>query len=208
MIPPGLRGQTGGNDWRTHVRAGSDVRACIRYRSRSRFAQANLFHTHLVASEDFDAQPVAFHNLARRWDAAKPFGYHAADGSRSGFVRTYAEEGGNTGEIEISGYNVAAVAVLGNIGTGLVFIANFAQNDLDQVLHGDQAGGVAVFVNHDHHVGALGLHLTHQIVYGLGLGHEPDWPHQLAHGLDRPLVLLELEHVADVHKSDDGVDAA
>ena len=55
----------------------------------------------------------------------------------------------------------------------VVLVGEFADDLLQEVLHGDQSGGAAVLVNCEHHVDAAGLHVAQQVVSGLGL-RDPD----------------------------------
>ncbi len=68
----------------------------------------------------------------------------------------------HAGQVEIAGDDEAAAAILRHVARRLVLVADLADDHLQQVLHGGQAGGVAVLVHHDHHVGVLLLHLPHQ----------------------------------------------
>ncbi len=77
---------------------------------------------------------------------------------------------GDAGEVEIAGDDVAAVAVFGDVAIRLVLVADLADDDFEQVFHGGEAGGVAVLVDHDHHVGVFLLHLAHEVVTGLVSG--------------------------------------
>ena len=51
----------------------------------------------------------------------------------------------------------------------VVLVGDLADDLLEDVLDGDQAGGAAVLVDHDHQVRAGGLHLGQQVVDRLGL---------------------------------------
>ena len=62
----------------------------------------------------------------------------------------------------------------------VVLVLDLADDLLDHVLHGDQAGGAAVLVDHDGHVPLGDLHLVQQLVDRLRLGHVDRRPHQLA----------------------------
>ena len=53
-----------------------------------------------------------------------------------------------------------------------VLVGDLADDLLEDVLDGDQAGGAAVLVDDDRDVDALGLHLAQQLVDRLGLRHE------------------------------------
>ena len=62
-----------------------------------------------------------------------------------------------------------------------VLVADVADDLLQQILDGDQAGHGAVLVDHDAHVLFFALHLAQQLVATLGFRHElrPDagwWP--------------------------------
>ena len=87
-----------------------------------------------------------------------------------------------------------------------MFVANLADNDFQQILHGGQAGGVAVFVHHDHHVRAFLLHLAHEVVHRLGFGHEADGAHQFPHAPVLALLFFQFEHVAHMDEADNLVD--
>ena len=87
-----------------------------------------------------------------------------------------------------------------------MLVADLADDHLQQVLHGGQAGGVSVLVHHDHHVGVFLLHLAHEVADGLGFGHEDEVADQLAHGAVLALFFFDLEHVAHVDEAGDMID--
>ena len=148
-------------------------------------------------------------DFARLRDAAQPFGDQPADGGGFEiFLGVEFEQIGHARHVEIAGDDVAALAVFLHVGIGLVLVANLAQDHFHQVLHGGQAGGVAVLVHHDDHVGAVLLHLAHEVVDRLGLGHEADGPHQFADGAVGALVFIQFEHVPHMHEADDLIDGS
>ena len=53
---------------------------------------------------------------------------------------------------------------------------------------------------------AVGLHFTKQIVDGLRFGHKANGADQLLHQTVLALGLIQLEHIADMHETDDVVD--
>ena len=64
----------------------------------------------------------------------------------------------------------------------VVLVRNVADQLLNQVLKGDQAGGAAVLVNNNRHVRGLALHLTQQVHSALRLGLKTSRTHQLNYG--------------------------
>ena len=81
---------------------------------------------------------------------------------------------GDAIEIEAAGDDEAALAILGDVAFGFVLVADFADDDFQQVFHGGDAGGVAVLVHDDDHVAVLLLHLAHQVADRFGLRHQAD----------------------------------
>ena len=73
------------------------------------------------------------------------------------------------------------VVVLADDGLGLavVLVANLADQLLDDVLDGHEAGRAAVLVDDDRELKALLLELAQQIDDALRLGHERRRPHDL-----------------------------
>src|SRR3954447_6812978 len=173
-----------------------------------RFADADLLDAQVVGGENLDADAVAVDELARFGNAAEPLADEAAHGGGFDILLEVkaGEEVGEAREVEIAGNDVAASSVLDDVAIGLVLVADFADDDLEQVLHGGEAGGVAVLVYDDDHVGALMLHLAHEVADGLGLGDEEDGADEVADGAVLALGLVDLEHVANVDKADDLVD--
>src|SRR6266852_4373139 len=172
-----------------------------------RSADAHLLNAQFVAGQHFNADAVTLDRLARLRHAPQPFGYQAAHGSRLNLLLwTELEHVRQPAQIEVTGNDVAALAVLCDIGIRLVFVADLAQDHFHQVLHRAQTGGVAVLIHHNHHVRVVLLHLAHEIVYRLALGHYADGSHQFSHGPSHAFVLFQLEHVADMHEADDLVD--
>ena len=86
-----------------------------------------------------------------------------------------------------------------------MLVADLAEDDFEQVLHGGEAGGVAVLVDHDDHVRAFLLHFTHKVVNGFGFGDETDGPHQFAHGARLAAAFGDFEHIAHMDEADDVV---
>ena len=66
----------------------------------------------------------------------------------------------------------AVVELLDRRALDVVLVGDLADDLLEDVLDGDQAGGAAVLVDDDRDVGAGRLHLAQQVVDRLGLGHE------------------------------------
>ena len=64
----------------------------------------------------------------------------------------------------------------------VVLVRDVADQFLNQVLKGNQAGGAAVLVNNNRHVRGLALHLTQQLHSALRLGLKTSRAHQLNHG--------------------------
>ena len=58
------------------------------------------------------------------------------------------------------------------LGLDVVFVADLADDLLEQILDRDQARRAAVFVDDDRELGLLALELLQQLRHALGLGHE------------------------------------
>src|ERR1035437_7354438 len=141
--------------------------------------------------------------------AGEPFGDQPADGGGCDiFLRVEFEQIAEARHVEAAGDDVAALPVFLRGGIGLVLVADFAQDDFDEVFHAGEAGGVAVLVDHDDHVGVVLLHLAHEVVDGLSLGHRADGAYQLADGAVGALVFIQLEHIAHMHEADDLIDGS
>src|ERR1043165_9864340 len=177
-------------------------------RDRFRLADTNLLDAQFVAGQHLHADTVPVHRLPRLGHAAEPFAHHAADGC--GFDIFFAMEAphqpGDAVQIEVAGYDKAALPILLHVAIRLVLVANLTDDHFQQIFHGGESGSVAVFIHHDNHVGAFLLHLAHQVVYGLGLGNKRNRANQFANRAALPLLFLEFEHVADVHEPDDLID--
>ena len=63
-------------------------------------------------------------------------------------------------EVEASGGDEYRFGLLAYVAIGFMLIANLAENLFHQIFHRDQAGGIAIFVNDDHHMRAFALHLA------------------------------------------------
>ena len=113
-----------------------------------------------------------------------------------------------TAQIEAAGDHVAAVGFLVKIALRLVLVVNLADDLLHHVFQRDDAGGRAVLVHHHRHVRAFFLHFAQQIVDRLGFRNHADGPQNVAHLALGALVFIQLEHVADVHETGDGIDIA
>src|ERR1035441_7984091 len=150
------------------------------------------------------ATPWRIYALAGLGHASQPFADQAAH--RGGFDLFFAVERGyqvrDAVEIEAAGDDEAALAVLGDVAFRLVLVADFADDDFQQVFHGGHAGSVAVLVHHDHHVAVFLLHLAHQVAHRLGLRNQPDGAHQFANGAVPALFFLQLEHRSEEHTSE------
>ena len=62
----------------------------------------------------------------------------------------------------------------------VVLVGDLADDLLEDVLDGDQAGRAAVLVDDDREVALVALHLAQQVVDRLALGHEVHRPHRRA----------------------------
>ena len=82
-----------------------------------------------------------------------------------------------------------------------MLVVNLADDFLHHVLHGDDARGRPVLVDDHYHVGSLFLHFAHQIVHGLRLGNCTDGAHDIAHFATGALLVVKLEHIANMDKS-------
>ena len=96
--------------------------------------------------------------------AADGVGFFIGERHVEGFV-----EGGDGGE---GAYLVAAVAVGadGGVGDFVVFVVDFADDFFDDVFDGDEAGEVAVFVDDERHVVAVGLEVAQHRVQRFAFG--------------------------------------
>ena len=123
-------------------------------------ASARLFSRHEHAGEG--AGRAGQRNLADR------LGEKAADGVDVLVFDVAAEELAQLGNRVACGHAPGArLCFLGFDGVVVVFVGEFTDDLLEDVLEGDQAGDAAVFVDDDGHVEALGLHLAQHVVRGL-----------------------------------------
>src|SRR5262249_9213305 len=147
----------------------------------------------LVAGQHFEADTAAFHELAGLGHAAEPFADQAAH--RRGFDVFSAVESldeiGDAIEIEAAGDNETALAIFGNVAIGFVLVADFADDDFEQVFHGGESGGIAILIDHDDHVGVFLLHAAHEHAHRLGFGHEHDVADEAADSALFALLFLE-----------------
>src|SRR5262249_3793481 len=169
---------------------------------------AHLTDAELIGDQHLDAHTVALDDFAGLGHAAEPFADQASDGRGLDilFAMKARDEIGQPVDVEAAGDNEAAATVFFDVAFGLVFIANLSDDHFQEIFHGGEARGVAIFIHHDDHMAVLLLHLAHQVGDRLSFGHEHDGADELAHGAPRALALIELEHVAHVNKSDDLVD--
>src|SRR5258708_7753161 len=86
----------------------------------------------------------------------------------------------------------------------LVLVGDIADDVLDNVFDGDDAGRTAVFVDYDRHLHVLGLEFAKELADLFRPGDEIGRPRQLAH---RPGLVIhdELEHFFDVNDTGDGI---
>src|SRR5574340_1032022 len=170
--------------------------------------EPHLLHAQIVAGQHLDADAFALHGFSGARHAAEPLAHQSPN--RAGFHLVLqaeaVEEIGQPADIEVAGDDEAAMAVFLRVLVRLVLVADFTDYDLQQVLHGGEAGGVAVLVDHDHHLRAALLHFADQVAGALCLRDEPDGAHEFPHGAGRALALLQFEHIADVHETGDVVD--
>jgi len=87
------------------------------------------------------------------------------------------------------------------LGHHVVPVVDLADQLLDQVLQGDDAGGAPVLVDHHREVVPLPAHLREGGEDPLGAGHLLDLPGQLADGVPE-VVLGVQEHVPQVYEAD------
>ena len=92
--------------------------------------------------------------------------------STSSSSKSTAEELVEVVDGEPRGDPLGAVGELLDAGLlGVVLVGDLADDLLEDVLDGDDAGGAAVLVDDDGDVPALRLHLAQQVVDRLGVGH-------------------------------------
>ena len=76
-------------------------------------------------------------------------------------------------ETDLGAEDVRAVAFLHDrIRLDVVFVADLADDLLEKILDGDEAGGAAVFVDDDRHLDLPALELLQQLRHALGFGDE------------------------------------
>ena len=83
-----------------------------------------------------------------------------------------------------------------------MFVVDLADDFLQHVFHGDDAGGPAVFVEHDGQVGLEALHVGQHVLDLAGGGDQQGLPHQGRHRLSG-IGLQGAQEVFGVHYSDD-----
>ena len=90
----------------------------------------------------------------------------------------------------------------------VVLVLDLADDLLEQVLDGHEAGGPAVLVEHDRDVDLAPLELVEQVVDAHRLGHEDGGPQERAAALGRSVAerLQERQQVLGVEDADDLVD--
>ncbi len=76
-----------------------------------------------------------------------------------------------------------------------MFVANVADDLLEQIFDGDQAGDAAVFIDDDAHVLFFTLHFAQQFVAALGFGDEDGWALDAGHGAGAGLFVRDLQQV-------------
>ena len=100
---------------------------------------------------------------------AEPLGDQATDGSGfSAILRPEAEQILQPVEIEAAGRYEDMIALLADIAIRFVLIADLAKDFLDQIFHGGEARSIAVFIDYDHHMRTVALHVAEQITARLG----------------------------------------
>ena len=120
---------------------------------------------------------------AGQGDAADGLGEQAADGVDVVVVDLEVEELAELVQGESGGDAVGAGGDFDDLGQlGVVLVGELADDLLQEVLHGDQAGSTAVLVDGQGHVEAAGLHLAQEVVGGLHLGDVLGVPGESGHG--------------------------
>ena len=89
-----------------------------------------------------------------------------------------------------------------------MFVADVADDLLDEVLDGDHAGGAAVFVDHQRGLDAVGPDLGHDRITVEGRRHRRDGPGQLRQPGAGPQLDGYREDLFDVHDADGLVEVA
>ena len=121
-------------------------------------------YTSVVGGQYFQSDAVAFSTFAHARDAAEPFGDETADGGGFElFVGAVLEKAIEMVDVEGAGDDPGAFAVGGEVLSGFVFIADFAEDFFDEIFHGGEAGGVAVLIDYDGDVSAVVLHFAQQV---------------------------------------------
>src|SRR5574340_230615 len=125
--------------------------------------EPHLLHAQIVAGQHLDADAFALHGFSGARHAAEPLAHQSPN--RAGFHLVLqaeaVEEIGQPADIEVAGDDEAAMAVFLRVLVRLVLVADFTDYDLQQVLHGGEAGGVAVLVDHDHNLRVALLQFEH-----------------------------------------------
>ena len=157
-----------------------------------------------------EAQPVADDLGARDRDPPEVLGHQATDGLDVLVVDRDVEQLSEVVDREPrADPHAAAAQLLDLVGVDVVLVGDLADDLLEQVLDGDQAGGAAVLVDDDRDVGAASLHVAHQLVGRLGVGHEEARAHHRLDALGRLGVAVvedPLRDVLEVGDADDVVE--
>ena len=143
--------------------------------------------------------------VARRRELAERREHEARDGLVGPFRQPDRGLLGELVQVEQAVHLDLALRQLGGRGlAGVVLVPDVADQLLDQVLEGDDAGGAAVLVDHDRQVRALAAHLRKRGEHRLADRQELDRPDHLVD--KRRLVRCAgAEQVPDVHEADDVV---
>ncbi len=171
---------------------------------------ADLFDAAGGGLQDLEAEAALLDGFAGERDVSGDFGDQAADGGGVPIL----------GEVEVeelfeavgfkgSEDDVAVVALADGLVAQLAFVAEFADNFLDEILDRDQAGDAAVFVDDDGHAAIFALHLIEQFAGALGLRNEINVGlHQAAGDAAGGVGIGHLEKVARRDDADDVVEIA
>jgi hypothetical protein len=133
----------------------------------------------LLRVDHFDVEAVDFEVLAHCRHAPKPRQQIAAHGFEAVAVDGDLHQVGHLVHVHAAAQQEPAVAFFDDpFDLDVVFVADLADDLLEQVLDGDQARRAAVFIHHHRDLHAAALEFLQEIGNALGLGHEMRRPHQ------------------------------
>jgi DNA-binding NtrC family response regulator len=174
---------------------------------RQRPRDAHLAHAAALGIEHLHVQAVDVEGLPYRGDVPEVTQEKTADRLESFALDRHMQPLGNFVDVCRPAEHERAPDFLNDrLGLDVIFVANLAENLLDQVLEGHESGGAAVFVDDDGALNALVLELPEQFADELGLGHKVRGPQMIR---ERRVLLqrvAEQNEVLHVHEAEDVVE--